>query len=399
MGQNWQQKRNKLRKDTGKNTMKREIQSGDMPEEKRHNKKKIITRVILSFLFILLATFLIVYWFAVSKLNKLDRPSDAFASNPIEVAPSYTEQKENDLQDEISDAGAEDAEDQAMQEEIAKLKEMEAIAATGNVFSDSDVFNILLIGTDERTAEFNTNARGDACLLLSLNKASGTMHLVSFERGIGVPILEGEYKGQYDWLTHTFRYGGANLMMEEIQECFKVDVTHYIRVNFNTFVDGINALGGVNVALTQAEADYINKAESEKNHIQHVSVGENHLNGATALYYARCRKIDSDWFRIGRQRTVIQAALDQVSDLSLREINDLLDTILPLIQTNLTNGEIFSLVLNMPQFLGKKTEQATIPLANTYGSMKGMGGRSLYSVDFEANAKALQEMLYGAQMQ
>lgn len=379
--------------------MKKEIQSGDMPGKNRNNKKKIIMRILLSLLAVLLAMFLAAYCFVVSKLNKLDRPSGASVSNSITTAPSYTEPEENDLPDETSDAEQEEAEDQAMQEEIAKLKEMEAIAATGDVFSDSDVFNILLIGTDERTAEFNTNARGDACLLLSLNKASGTMHLVSFERGMGVPILEGEYEGQYDWLTHTFRYGGADLMMKEIQECFKVDVTHYIRVNFNTFVDGINALGGVNIELTQAEADYINRAESEKNHIQHVSVGKNHLNGATALYYARCRKIDSDWFRIGRQRTVIQAALDQVSDLSLLEINDLLDTILPLIQTNLTNGEIFSLVLNMPQFLEKKLEQATIPLENTYGSMKGMGGRSLYSVDFEANAKALQEMLYGAQAQ
>lgn len=379
--------------------MKKEIQSGDMPGKNRNNKKKIIMRILLSLLAVLLTMFLAAYCFVVSKLNKLDRPSGASVSNSITTAPSYTELEENDLPDETSDAEQEEAEDQAMQEEIAKLKEMEAIAATGDVFSDSDVFNILLIGTDERTAEFNTNARGDACLLLSLNKASGTMHLVSFERGMGVPILEGEYEGQYDWLTHTFRYGGADLMMKEIQECFKVDVTHYIRVNFNTFVDGINALGGVNIELTQAEADYINRAESEKNHIQHVSVGKNHLNGATALYYARCRKIDSDWFRIGRQRTVIQAALDQVSDLSLLEINDLLDTILPLIQTNLTNGEIFSLVLNMPQFLEKKLEQATIPLENTYGSMKGMGGRSLYSVDFEANAKALQEMLYGAQAQ
>lgn len=379
--------------------MKKEIQSGNMPGKNRNNKKKIIMRILLSLLAVLLAMFLAAYCFVASKLNKLDRPSGASVSNSITTAPSYTEPEENDLPDETSDAEQEEAEDQAMQEEIAKLKEMEAIAATGDVFSDSDVFNILLIGTDERTAEFNTNARGDACLLLSLNKASGTMHLVSFERGMGVPILEGEYEGQYDWLTHTFRYGGADLMMKEIQECFKVDVTHYIRVNFNTFVDGINALGGVNIELTQAEADYINRAESEKNHIQHVSVGKNHLNGATALYYARCRKIDSDWFRIGRQRTVIQAALDQVSDLSLLEINDLLDTILPLIQTNLTNGEIFGLVLNMPQFLEKKLEQATIPLENTYGSMKGMGGRSLYSVDFEANAKALQEMLYGAQAQ
>ena len=77
----------------------------------------------------------------------------------------------------------------------------------------------------------------------------------------------------------------------------------------------------------------------------------------------------------------------------------MLDTTLPLIQTNLTNREIFSLALNMPQFLGKKLEQATIPLPNTYGGMTGMGGRSLYSVDFETNAKALQKMLYGVHAQ
>ena len=167
----------------------------------------------------------------------------------------------------------------------------------------------------------------------------------------------------------------------------------------SSFVAGIDAIGGVDIELTQAEVEYINRAASEKNNIQHVSAGKNHLNGETALSYARCRKIDSDWFRIGRQRAVIQAALDQVSDLSLLEINDMLDTTLPLIQTNLTNREIFSLALNMPQFLGKKLEQATIPLPNTYGGMTGMGGRSLYSVDFETNAKALQEMLYGVQAQ
>ena len=370
--------------------MKKEMQSGDRPERKRHNKKIIILRILLSLLAILLAAFLTVYCFVISKLNKLDRPSSTPTPNSIMTTPSYTEPEENNLPDETSDVG---------QEEIAKLEEMEAIAAAGDVFSDSDVFNILLIGTDERTAEFNTNARGDACLLFSINKASGIIHLVSFERGMGVPILEGEYEGQYDWLTHTFRYGGADLMMKEIQECFKVDVTHYIRVNFNTFVAGIDAIGGVDIELTQAEVEYINRAASEKNNIQHVSAGKNHLNGETALSYARCRKIDSDWFRIGRQRAVIQAALDQVSDLSLLEINDMLDTTLPLIQTNLTNREIFSLALNMPQFLGKKLEQATIPLPNTYGGMTGMGGRSLYSVDFETNAKALQEMLYGVQVQ
>lgn len=61
------------------------------------------------------------------------------------TTPSHTEPEENNLPDETSDVGQEEVEDQAMQEEIAKPEEMEAIAATGDVFSDSDVFNILCI--------------------------------------------------------------------------------------------------------------------------------------------------------------------------------------------------------------------------------------------------------------
>lgn len=141
--------------------MKKEMQSGDRPERKRHNKKIIILRILLSLLAILLAAFLTVYCFVISKLNKLDRPSSTPTPNSIMTTPSYTEPEENNLPDETSDVGQEEVEDQVMQEEIAKLEEMEAIAAAGDVFSDSDVFNILLIGTDERTAEFNTNARGD----------------------------------------------------------------------------------------------------------------------------------------------------------------------------------------------------------------------------------------------
>ena len=74
-------------------------------------------------------------------------------------------------------------------------------------------------------------------MLLSLNKEKYTVKLVSFERGMGVPILSGAYEGQYDWLTHTFRYGGADLMMREIQECFRIKIDRYIRVNMKTFID------------------------------------------------------------------------------------------------------------------------------------------------------------------
>ena len=60
----------------------------------------------------------------------------------------------------------------------------------------------LLIGTDDVGPGFSTNARGDSCMLFSINTAGDhpVISLVSFERGMGVPILEGPYEGQWDWL-------------------------------------------------------------------------------------------------------------------------------------------------------------------------------------------------------
>ena len=102
----------------------------------------------------------------------------------------------------------------------------------GSPFADEDVLNILLISTDERTdavndwdafthlneldgtkatTEFSSDARADSLILCSLNIKDDTIKLVSIERATGVPILLDGYEGQYDWITHTFRYGGARL--------------------------------------------------------------------------------------------------------------------------------------------------------------------------------------------
>ena len=217
------------------------------------------------------------------------------------------------------------------------------------------------------------------------------MKLVSLERGMGVPILDGRYNGQYDWLTHTFRYGGADLMMREVRECFKVDVERFIRVNFATFKQGIESVGGIDVTLTAAEADYINKYAPGSGCI----AGLNHLNGKTALEYARYRKIDSDWHRVERQRNVIQAVVTKTKDLGITELNDLLNNVLPLVQTNLTKLEITELLLLAPKYRGATMQQMTIPIKGSYGGMRGLGGRSLFSVDFDTNAKALREFIYG----
>lgn len=271
--------------------------------------------------------------------------------------------------------------------------------AEGEIYKDENVLNVLLLGTDERSTSFSDNARSDSMILLSIDREQKTAKLVSLERGMGVPILSGKYAGQYDWLTHCFRYGGADLVMQEVRECFKVDVTHFVRVNFNAVIEIIDLLGGIDLTLTQEEADYINSGYNgyvfgRGDELQKVSAGANHVNGVTALSYARCRKIDSDWQRVKRQQNVIQACVNSLKNASLSTLNDVVNDVLPMVQTNFTQLELTRLMLIAPDFIGVQFDQMTLPASGTYGSMTGMGGRSMYAPDFEENAKILRKFLY-----
>ena len=287
----------------------------------------------------------------------------------------------------------------------------------GSPFSDEDVLNILLIGTDERTeavndadafthlnqldgtedtTEFSEDARADTLILVSLNIRDHTIRLVSIERGTGVPILLDGYEGEYDWITHTFRYGGAKLAMDTVEDCFNVQVDHYVRVNFNSFVQIVDAVGGVDIEITELEAKAPNWEVPSNSMliVNKVEPGLNHFDGYTALQYARLRKIDNDWKRIERQRTVIKAVLDQVKNASVVELDNLLNTVLPLVQTNFTKSEITALLVQLPGFLGAEVEQMSMPLQGTYGVRTGMDNRLMYDPDWAVNIKALQDFLY-----
>lgn len=157
-----------------------------------------------------------------------------------------------------------------------------------------------------------------------------------------------------------------------------------------TYPYSIDSVGGIDITLTAAEAAYVNGGTGRKTYV----AGDNHLDSAAALTYARCRKIDSDWHRIERQRNVIQAVVTKTKDLSVTELNTLLNNVLPLVQTNLTRLEITELLLSAPKYRGVQIKQMTIPISGSYGGMRGLGGRSLFSVDFDTNAKALREFIY-----
>ena len=316
---------------------------------------------------------------------------------------------------EMGEIGAD--EDQDLDGTGLTHTESEMTMPEGSPFSDDNVLNILLIGTDERTeavndadafthlnqldgtedtTEFSDDARSDSMILVSLDIKDHVIRLVSIERGTGVPILLDGYEGQYDWITHTFRYGGPKLTMKTIEDCFNVQVDHYVRVNFNSFVQIVDAVGGVDLDITEMEAKALNWEVPSNSMliVNHVDPGPNHFDGYTALQYARLRKIDNDWKRVERQRTVIKAVLDQVQNASVMELDNLLNTILPLIQTNFTKSEIAALLVQLPGFLGCDVQQMSMPLQGTYGIRTGMDDRLMYDPDWVVNIKALQDFLY-----
>ena len=165
------------------------------------------------------------------------------------------------------------------------------------IISSKDVLNILLIGTDERTNEFNVDARSDSMIIASINQKENTVKLVSLERGIAAPILEGYYKGKYDWLTNIFRYGGADLLVETVEQMFKVDIDNYIRINFCTVTTVIDAIGGIELDITKNEQWFLNMYHHVYQSTptqQPIVVGMNTFDGGMALGYARLRAIDDE---------------------------------------------------------------------------------------------------------
>ena len=356
-----------------------------MNEKPAASGKRLRTVLIILLILILLAVTILgaAYLYYRSKIGMLQ--PDATLPSEDRVLDASQEQELNEQGKDLNDA---------MQDILSSLETMEPVISDKEVVEDDHVINILFIGTDDAGSEFSTNARGDSCMLFSINTAGDhpVVSLVSFERGMGVPILEGQYEGQWDWLTHTFRYGGAELMLKEIQYCFSLDVDYYVRVNFHSFIAGINAIGGVDVEFDREEADYFIEAFNYP-----AVVGTNHLSGSMALKYARLRAIDSDWQRIQRQREIIESALNQLKKLSLADADALINELLGLVRTNMDEEIITELLLLLPSLPQATVQQMTIPQEGTYGGMTGMGGRGLFAADFEVNTQILHDFLYGAE--
>lgn len=279
-----------------------------------------------------------------------------------------------------------------------KLNYQEAESAKKEPFKEDGVKNILLIGNDSRTED--ESGRSDAMILVSISSKTNSIHMTSLLRDIYVDIPG--HDGNR--LNAAYAYGGAELLMETIEENFDIEVNRYMLVNFQAFANLVDAVGGVDLEVTNEEVQLINGYLVEYNQLEGRPEGTDyldtslsgklHLNGPQALAYCRNRYIGSDFARTERQRNVLSAAMKKAPMALVTNGGELIDGLMSNITTNLTQSELSGLMMQAPTMLTYDMIQGSIPLEGTY-SNASIRGMSVLEVDFEANKNYIQTEIYG----
>jgi LCP family protein required for cell wall assembly len=198
-------------------------------------------------------------------------------------------------------------------------------------------------------------------------------------------------------LNTSFYLGGPQGVTEAITRLYKIRVDKYITVDFKSFPKLINALGGVTVDVTEAEARYINRTAPSQN--KNFPSGNNvRLTGKQALLYSRIRKLDSDIERTGRQQKVIESIIKSAKGASLAQIYHALDDTLGYLQTNYTKPEILSLVPSAMGWLNYGVQHISMPVLEEPGAnaiFATVDAMSVLLVDYPLAARQVQLALYG----
>ena len=239
------------------------------------------------------------------------------------------------------------------------------------------ILNILLIGTDSRDP---ATSRGDSDILmvLTVDRLHGSVKLLSILRDLYVPIPG--YGG--DKIKKAYSVGGAELAVRTVNENFGLDIQDYAVVDFQSAENLIDAMGGVEIDVKDAEIPYVNKGIREENETifpDSAAVplltkgGLQRLVGRQAVSYARVRKLDSDFERTQRQRDVLKAMMAQFSASDLVTKTNILRKGLSCVTTNLTASEITWLSMEVLPLLPNGVKEMHLPTDGDY-MIHGEGG-------------------------
>ena len=266
---------------------------------------------------------------------------------------------------------------------------------------DPNIRNILVLGTDSRDVS-KERGNSDVMIVLSINKKTKEVRMISVLRDVLVPI-EG-----HDWnrINAAYRLEGAGLAVNTVNEAFGLDIQEFIVVDFNGVIELIDHIGGIDITLTAAEAQYY----SNKHSVlfgNNLSAGSIHMNGDQALAHLRNRTLGTDFERTRRQRDVMIAMLNQVLRQSLTQMDSTLDFVLDIIRTNIKATDFISVGLSIVTNFSSGVKSMSVPNRSQQGkeyrfaSYKGMSILKLLDpndptkqMDLTYTERKVREFLY-----
>lgn len=272
--------------------------------------------------------------------------------------------------------------------------------------SENNIENILLFGEDNH--KDGERGRADAIILLTIDKKHGLLKQTSFMRDLYVMI-----PGYgYNKLNAAYVFGGAKLSAETIEYNFGVKIDNYLIVDFASFTEMIDALGGIEIELTYEEIEYINW-QSYRNHQTETETeidpdsftysennnGEEvapvHLNGRQALWYARDRdSYGSDFDRTKRQRIVINTLVDQLKHSDPIHLMTAVYAVSGYLTTNMDSLTLCGKGIDLLMALGNRKAEHRLPTGDNYYDVWNESGQALQIEDPDLENERLHRFVF-----
>ena len=262
------------------------------------------------------------------------------------------------------------------------------------------ITNILLVGTDGEYIEKGN--RSDSMMVVTIDSKNKDIRISSIARDTYVDIPG--YSTEK--LTHAYAYEGIDLLKEVFKVNFNLDIDKYIAVNFVSFMEIMDELGGVEVNVEEKDIKeinkyidacygyYKNKDEKDKEYI--TKSGVQRLNGYQALAFSRIRYTDSAFARDNRHREVAESVYKEFAQKGVETYKKCAEIILNNTKTNISPMEMMNLAYTVLKINDKDIEQFQFPLAeyrNGHIISKQKGW--VLEWDKEPNLEAWHKFIFG----
>lgn len=313
-------------------------------------KKKVLAVIVL----VLLLGACSVYFYAQSMLNKVQR----------------TELPKTDEELGIITRPA---------EEVEKVDETEVTKKVENVEKKEDIINLVFFGLDRRDPD--ESSRSDSIMIVSIDEKAQKVKVSSLMRDMYIPIPGRENNR----INAAYAYGGPALAIKTINSNFGTNIRNYVTIDFFGLKDLVDKVGGITIDVKSYE---VKESGVSKPGLQT-------LNGQQALAYSRIRYVgNADYERTERQRRVLNELFKKVKAQGAAKLPGFVSTLLPYVETSLSNSEIVELSMEASKFNIENIEQFRLPVNGAFKSEK-IRGMAVLVPNIEENKAKLNEFIYG----